>query len=149
MLVAHPSLWAILILWWLRNGEYEAFLTTRSCAMARNRPATLEDGCKKMGYRCLVGKKLWGFMADLCATEYKISREAQDAFAVQSYERSTKAWKEGKFKNSSSRCTTSWRASDCFEDEEFTNVRMDRIPRLERPYKGWNGYYSKLIYYQR
>ena len=38
-----------------------------------------------------------GVAADLCASEYKITREEQDAFAIQSYERSAKAWDAGKF----------------------------------------------------
>jgi acetyl-CoA C-acetyltransferase len=34
--------------------------------------------------------------ADLCAAEYKF-REDQDKYAIQSYERSAKAWEDGKF----------------------------------------------------
>ena len=38
-----------------------------------------------------------GVCADLCASEHQISREAQDQFAIQSYERSAAAWEAGKF----------------------------------------------------
>jgi acetyl-CoA C-acetyltransferase len=38
-----------------------------------------------------------GVCADLCAAEYNFSREDQDKYAIQSYERSAKAWEAGKF----------------------------------------------------
>jgi acetyl-CoA C-acetyltransferase len=40
-----------------------------------------------------------GCAADLTATEHKISREEQDAFAIESYTRSQNAWNNGKFKD--------------------------------------------------
>jgi acetyl-CoA C-acetyltransferase len=40
-----------------------------------------------------------GVCADLCASEYKFTREDQDNYAIQSYERSAKAWADGKFDN--------------------------------------------------
>lgn len=96
-------------------------------------PATLEDSMQKDGLIDAYGKEAMGVYADLCATEYKISREAQDAFAVQSYERSAKAWKEGKFNNEVVPVSVPQRRGEpviVSEDEEFTNVRMDRIPTL-------------------
>ncbi|MDB5038911.1 MAG: acetyl-CoA acetyltransferase [Bacteriovoracaceae bacterium] len=40
-----------------------------------------------------------GKAAELCAKEYKFSREAQDAFAAESYRRATKSIESGLFKN--------------------------------------------------
>ena len=40
-----------------------------------------------------------GSAAELCAKEYKISREEQDAFAAESYRRAQAAVKEGVFKD--------------------------------------------------
>ena len=40
-----------------------------------------------------------GCAADLTAIEHKISREEQDAFAIESYTRSQNAWSSGKFKD--------------------------------------------------
>lgn len=96
-------------------------------------PATLEDGMQKDGLVDAYGKEAMGVYADLCATEHNISREDQDAFAVTSYERSTKAWKEGKFKNEVVPVSVPQRRGEPIvvsEDEEYTNVRMDRIPTL-------------------
>jgi acetyl-CoA acetyltransferase len=47
----------------------------------------------------------WEF-ADLCATEYDFSREDQDNYAIQSYERSAKAWEAGKFDSKKCCCSS-------------------------------------------
>ena len=62
-------------------------------------PATLEDGMQKDGLVDVYDQNAMGVCADLCAQEYDFSREDQDAFAIQSYERSAAAWKSGKFEN--------------------------------------------------
>src|SRR5699024_6689785 len=96
-------------------------------------PAKLEDGMQKDGLVDAYGKEAMGVYADLCAAEHNISREEQDAFAVMSYERSTKAWKEGKVKNEVVPVSVPQRRGEAIvisEDEEYTNVRMDRIPTL-------------------
>ena len=60
-------------------------------------PANMIDGMQRDGLSDAYDNSAMGVSADLCATEYKITREEQDAFAVQSYERSAKAWEAGKF----------------------------------------------------
>lgn len=59
-------------------------------------PTSLEDGLQKDGLTDAYDKNAMGVCADACATEYNFSREDQDAFAVQSYKRSAKAWSEGR-----------------------------------------------------
>jgi acetyl-CoA C-acetyltransferase len=74
-----------------------------------------------------------GVSADLCASEYKISREEQDAFAIQSYERSAKAWNAGKFNNEIVPVEIPQRRGEPIifsQDEEYTNVKLDKIPTL-------------------
>ena len=74
-----------------------------------------------------------GVCADECATEYKFSREDQDAFAIQSYKRSAKAWSEGKFADEIVPVSIPQRRGEPIifsEDEEFKNVKMDKIPAL-------------------
>ena len=60
-------------------------------------PTTLMDGMQKDGLVDAYDNNAMGVAADLCASEYKISREEQDAFAIESYERSAKAWEAWKF----------------------------------------------------
>jgi acetyl-CoA C-acetyltransferase len=74
-----------------------------------------------------------GVCADLCASEYNISREDQDKYAIQSYERSAKAWSEGKFANEIVPVSVPQRRGDEIivdKDEEYTNVKLDKIPSL-------------------
>lgn len=96
-------------------------------------PTTLIDGMQKDGLVDAYNQDAMGTCADLCATEYKFSREDQDAFAVQSYERSAKAWSEGKFNDEVIPVEVPQRRGEPIvvsEDEEFKNVKMDRIPSL-------------------
>lgn len=96
-------------------------------------PATLEDGMQKDGLVDAYDHQAMGTCADLCATEYTFSREDQDAFAIQSYERSTEAWKAGKFKDEVIPVEVPQRRGEPIivsEDEEYKNVQMDRISSL-------------------
>lgn len=96
-------------------------------------PATMVDGMQKDGLTDAYDNNAMGVCADLCATEYKFTREDQDAFAIQSYERSAKAWEEGKFDNEIVSVEVPQRKGDPIivsKDEEFTNVKLDRIPSL-------------------
>lgn len=96
-------------------------------------PATLVDGMQKDGLTDVYDQTAMGVSADLCATEYKISREEQDQFAIQSYERSAKAWEAGKFDNEVIPVAVPQRKGEpviVSKDEEYTNVKLDRISTL-------------------
>lgn len=96
-------------------------------------PATLIDGMQKDGLVDAYDHNAMGTHADLCASEYKFSREDQDAFAINSYERSAKAWADGKFKDEVISVEVPQRRGEPIvvaEDEEFKNVRMDKISSL-------------------
>ncbi len=96
-------------------------------------PATLEDGMQKDGLVDAYDHNAMGVCADLCATEHKFSREDQDAFAIQSYQRAAKAWSDGKFADEVVPVEVPQRRGEPLivaEDEEFKNVKMDKIPSL-------------------
>ena len=96
-------------------------------------PATLIDGMQKDGLVDAYDHNAMGTHADLCASEYKFSREDQDAFAIKSYERSAKAWADGKFKDEVVPVEVPQRRGEPItisEDEEYKNVQMDRISSL-------------------
>ncbi|MBA4154513.1 acetyl-CoA C-acyltransferase [Flavobacterium sp.] len=96
-------------------------------------PASMIDGMQKDGLVDAYDNNAMGVCADLCASEYNISREAQDNFAIQSYERSAKAWAEGKFDNEIVPVAVPQRRGEPIiisKDEEFTNVKLDKIPSL-------------------
>ncbi len=96
-------------------------------------PAQMEDGMQKDGLVDAYDHNAMGVAADHCAKEHNYSREEQDKFAVQSYERSRKAWEEGKFNEEVVPVEVPQRKGDPVivkEDEEYRNVKMDKIASL-------------------
>lgn len=96
-------------------------------------PTTFMDGMQKDGLVDAYDENAMGVCADACALEYNFSRKDQDNFAIQSYQRSAKAWKEGKFDNEVIPVEVPQRRGEPIivsEDEEFKNVKIDKIPAL-------------------
>jgi len=96
-------------------------------------PTSLIDGMQKDGLTDAYDNNAMGVCADLCASEYNITREDQDNFAIQSYERSSAAWEAGKFDSEIVPVEVPQRRGDAIivsKDEEFTNVKLDKIPSL-------------------
>jgi acetyl-CoA C-acetyltransferase len=96
-------------------------------------PATMEDCMQKDGLVDPFDKKAMGVLADKCAIKYSFSREDQDTFAIESYKRSAKAWSEGKFSNEVIPVAVPQRRGNALivsEDEEFKNIKIDKIPTL-------------------
>ena len=93
----------------------------------------LIDGMVKDGLTDVYNQTHMGVCAELCAREKNVSREDQDAFAIESYNRSAVAWSAGKFADEVVPVTIPQRKGDPIvvsEDEEYKNVRMDKIPTL-------------------
>lgn len=96
-------------------------------------PNTMVDGMQKDGLTDAYDNNAMGVSADLCANHYNITREEQDAFAIQSYKRSAEAWGSGKFDNEVIPVSVPQRKGDPIifsKDEEFTNVNLEKIPSL-------------------
>ncbi|MEZ4896096.1 MAG: thiolase family protein [Saprospiraceae bacterium] len=91
------------------------------------------DGLQRDGLNDAYGHEPMGIYADRTAEKYQISREEQDAFAIQSYQRSAKATEEGKFKDEIIGVAIPQRKGDpvmMTEDEEFRRVQFDKIAGL-------------------
>jgi len=96
-------------------------------------PGTLVDGMQRDGLVDAYDQNAMGVCADACASKYEFSREDQDAFAIQSYQRSTEAWKSGKFADEVVPVTVPQRRGEPIviqEDEEYTKVKLEKIPAL-------------------
>jgi len=96
-------------------------------------PTALVDGMQRDGLVDVYDEKAMGVCADACAEKYKFSREDQDAYAIQSYNRSADAWKTGKFKNEIVPVEVPQRRGEPIlvsEDEEYKNVKLEKIPNL-------------------
>ncbi len=94
----------------------------------------LIDGLAKDGLTDVYKNYAMGNAAELCARECNISRKEQDAFAIESYKRSQRAWENCKFKDEVVPVEIPQRkdAPLKFEkDEEPFNVKFDKIPELK------------------
>lgn len=83
-----------------------------------------------------------GVCAELCAKENDITREEQDAFAIQSYKRSAAAWEAGKFADEVVPVSIPQRKGEAVifsEDEEYKAVKFDKIPALPTVFQKENG----------
>jgi acetyl-CoA C-acetyltransferase len=92
------------------------------------------DGLAKDGLTDVYHQYAMGNAADLCARECNISREEQDAFAIQSYRRSQEAWSEGAFDEEVVPVEIPQRKGDPIvfaKDEDAFNVKFDKIPELK------------------
>jgi acetyl-CoA C-acetyltransferase len=95
---------------------------------------TVIDGLAKDGLIDVYHNYPMGNAAELCAAEKKISREAQDAFAIQSYTRSQASVNEGKFDAEIISVAIPQRGGEpkiFSRDEEPFNVKFEKIPALK------------------
>ncbi len=95
--------------------------------------AKLTDGLVFDGLTDVYNKQHMGNCAELCAKEKNISREQQDAFAIESYQRAAAAWEQGRFDAEVVAVEVPQRKGDPIvvdRDEEYTNVKLDKIPSL-------------------
>lgn len=96
-------------------------------------PVKMQDGMVLDGLTDVYNDYHMGNAAELCAKECNISREDQDAFAIESYKRSAAAWDTGKFADEVIPVEVPQRRGDAIvvdKDEEYTNVKFEKIPAL-------------------
>jgi acetyl-CoA C-acetyltransferase len=91
------------------------------------------DGLVKDGLWDVYNDYHMGSAAELCAVDCAISREDQDAFAIQSYKRTAAAHEAGKFKEEIVPVEVPDRKGNITvsEDEEFRKVDFNKIPGLK------------------
>ncbi|WP_312076124.1 acetyl-CoA C-acyltransferase [Chryseobacterium sp.] len=102
----------------------------------------MQDGMVLDGLTDVYNKVHMGVCAEKCATDYNITREDQDNFAIESYKRSAKAWSEGKFAEEVVPVSIPQRKGDPVifaEDEEYKAVNFDRLPTLPTVFKKEEG----------
>ena len=93
----------------------------------------LIDGLVKDGLTDVYNRVHMGNCAEICAKDMNFTREDQDEFAIESYTRSAKSWEEGRFNDEIVPVSVTQRRGEDLiisEDEEYKNVKMDKIPTL-------------------
>lgn len=93
----------------------------------------LQDGMLLDGLTDVYNATHMGNCAELCAKEHSISREQQDDFAIESYNRAAAAWNSGAFSDEVVPVEVPQRKGDPVvvdRDEEYTQVKMDKVRGL-------------------
>ncbi|MCJ1398020.1 hypothetical protein MMC11_001217 [Xylographa trunciseda] len=100
-----------------------------------------EDGLIKDGLTDVYNHIHMGVCAEETAKKHKVSRQDQDAYAIQSFKRAQKAWAEGKFADEIVPVTVKGRKGDTVvsEDEGYKNLREDKVPTLKPAFVKENG----------
>lgn len=96
------------------------------------------DGLVKDGLWDVYNNYHMGSAAELCATDCNISREDQDAYAIESYKRSQSAQAEGKFRNEIVPVEIKDKKGEITivqEDEEVNAVKFEKISSLKPVFK--------------
>ncbi len=99
---------------------------------------SLIDGLAKDGLTDVYDGKAMGIAAEMCATSCNVTREEQDAFAIESYKRSQAAISDGKFDNEIVPVAIPQKKGDPIlfaKDEEPFNVKFDKIPELKSAFQ--------------
>jgi acetyl-CoA C-acetyltransferase len=93
----------------------------------------LEDGMIKDGLWDVYNQFHMGVCAEKTAKKHNITREMQDEYAIQSYQRAQAAWKEGAFKDEIAPVTVPGRKGDTIidTDEGYLDVKIEKVPTLK------------------
>ncbi len=94
--------------------------------------ALLIDGLAKDGLRDAFEQVPMGVLADRVAAAQKISREAQDDYALASYDRAEKAWADGAFSEEIAPIEVQERKAKrtITQDEEYPKVVVEKVRAL-------------------
>lgn len=94
---------------------------------------SLLDGIAKDGLTDVYDGKAMGVAAEKCASECGVTREEQDAFAIESYRRAQKAWEDGCFDAEVVPVVIPQKKGEPVvidKDEEPWNIKYDKVPGL-------------------
>lgn len=99
---------------------------------------TLVDGIARDGLKDAYNQEPMGIAAELCAATHGLTREAQDAYAIESFTRATNAWANGWFHGEIVPVEVKDRRGNktlVTEDDTYKNAQFDKIPKLKPCFK--------------
>ncbi|KAI0723412.1 thiolase [Earliella scabrosa] len=98
---------------------------------------TAEDSLESDALRDAYNKFAMGNCGEHSAEKFGITRESQDAHAIETYKRAERAWKAGVFKEEIAPVTIKGKKGDTIveEDEEYKRVIYEKIPTLNPSFK--------------
>lgn len=94
---------------------------------------SMEDGLIKDGLWDVYNQFHMGVCAEETAKKHNISRQEQDEYAIQSFHRAQKAWKEGRFEDEIAPVTIRGKKGETVieRDEGYDNLREEKVPTLK------------------
>ncbi|EME83448.1 uncharacterized protein MYCFIDRAFT_59048 [Pseudocercospora fijiensis CIRAD86] len=126
----------------MENMSRVPYYTPRGPQLPAFGNITAEDGLIKDGLWDVYNKIHMGNCAESTAKKYDISREEQDAYAIQSFKRAQDAWKNGLFKEEIVPVTIKGKKGETVvaEDEGYGRLKLDKVstlkPAFDRSGKG-------------
>lgn len=117
----------------MENMSRVPYYLPRSSQLPPFGDVKLEDGLIKDGLWDVYNQFHMGICAETTAKKHNISREDQDDYAIQSYERAQQAWKENKFAEEIAPVTVKGKKGDTIieRDEGFENLKADKLRTLK------------------
>ena len=93
----------------------------------------MEDGLIKDGLWDVYNQFHMGVCAEETAKKHNISRKEQDEYAIQSFHRAQRAWKEGRFADEIAPVTIKGKKGETVieKDEGYDNLREEKVPTLK------------------
>jgi len=125
---------SVIIAGGMENMSLTPYYLPKARTGYRMGPGKIIDGMIRDGLWDVYNDIHMGSCAELCARDRNFSREAQDEFAVQSYERAIDAMKNGRFYNEIVTVEVPQRKGDSLhikEDEEPGRVKFEKISNLK------------------
>ncbi len=116
----------------MENMSLSPHIMPKSRTGYRMGSVTVEDSMLKDGLWDPYNNWHMGNAAELCVKEHSFTREDQDAFAIESYEKSQSAQEKGLFKNELTKVEVPGRKGSTFVevDDEPGKAMFDKIPKL-------------------
>jgi acetyl-CoA C-acetyltransferase len=117
----------------MENMSRVPYYSPRASSMPAFGNIQMEDGLIKDGLWDVYNQFHMGVCAETTAKKHNITREMQDEYAIQSYQRAQAAWKEGAFKDEIAPVTVSGRKGDTVidTDEGYLDVKIEKVPTLK------------------
>jgi len=117
----------------MENMSQVPYYVPRSSGMPAFGHIKMEDGLIKDGLTDVYDQFHMGNCAEKTAKKYGVTREMQDQYAIQSYERAQAAWKAKAFADEIAPVTVPGRKGDTVidTDEGYLDVKFDKVPTLK------------------
>ncbi|KAI1214088.1 thiolase [Annulohypoxylon truncatum] len=117
----------------MENMSQVPYYVPRASSLPPFGHVKMEDGLIKDGLTDVYDQFHMGICAETTAKKHNVSREAQDEYAIQSYERAQAAWKNKAFADEIAPVTVKGRKGDTIidTDEGYLDIKLEKVPTLK------------------